>query len=660
MATGNLSQGKLEIRWDGTTWSDESCHLMDAVVVEEWEDAMSGGDKSPRTASFVLINPNGRFTPTNLASPISAHIKRGVRVRYTPALGSRSWQRFDGEIIAEPTLIMGSESQIKIVCGDKLAVAGQRILADAYRMDWERRSRAGEACEFWPFDDGRSRVAHPRQTVPTANPGGWASVIYPSESGGGRSIQVSDGDADGFSITKALALRQAAASGPIIGVTTSLSNVAELSFCVKPVECIKPGYQPRWVAGVYDNAGYEMLSIRLFDYAGMGGSLETRMAVYDNRQNLVTALSPIIGTYDDSSTPYQWWYVRMWKSATSPAKWSVEFTPSSGDAGWTNGSTAISSITIEVGTGASQRPKTVVLGGRIAGLQNVSGGRTTFLSTSQRAMITSTGPVVAGAQTDCTSIDVANVGFRTTAPGPGPALLNPGFIGSDVSQIRRTLQGAFADPVTVTGANPVTIWYEPSDGITAAELASRAARTSGSWLTTSRTDGNAITVSRPADAQPSMTLNAALDGAHGGQIDMEIQLKPGVVKAQWADGEARAWGSGTAEISIDTAAYTAKQAYDLATWILGQERAVILDFEIDLATASEDIWDAAMALKIGSSVTLGLTDDPNRPTMLTEQLGWASFTGLVSRIGERYDGDGGCRMEITLRTPPSPVSPVTA
>lgn len=87
---------KLEIQWDGVTWTDESIYYLTGTGNEKTADENGQGIAS--TADIEVDNTDERFTPDNTTSPIYGYIKPHVPVRISITMGGYSLRLFTGYI----------------------------------------------------------------------------------------------------------------------------------------------------------------------------------------------------------------------------------------------------------------------------------------------------------------------------------------------------------------------------------------------------------------------------------------------------------------------------------------------------------------------------------------------------------------------------------
>jgi len=88
--------GKIEMQWDGITWTDESDYLLTA----KGNIKMSGelGEGIASTADFELDNTTDRFLPENTDSPIYEYLLPRTKIRYSVKIGNYYFKLFTGYI----------------------------------------------------------------------------------------------------------------------------------------------------------------------------------------------------------------------------------------------------------------------------------------------------------------------------------------------------------------------------------------------------------------------------------------------------------------------------------------------------------------------------------------------------------------------------------
>jgi hypothetical protein len=86
---------KIEIQWDGVTWTDESAYFLSAQGNEQLSGTDGQGIAS--TLDVELDNTGDRFTPNNVDSPLYGYIKPRVPIRLETIIGT-SFRLFTGYI----------------------------------------------------------------------------------------------------------------------------------------------------------------------------------------------------------------------------------------------------------------------------------------------------------------------------------------------------------------------------------------------------------------------------------------------------------------------------------------------------------------------------------------------------------------------------------
>ena len=87
---------KLEIQWDGVTWTDETDYFLNAMGNEKlWKVS---GEGIAATLDIDLDNNTERFTPNNTSSPIYTYIKPRVNIRMSIVFIDCTYRMFTGYI----------------------------------------------------------------------------------------------------------------------------------------------------------------------------------------------------------------------------------------------------------------------------------------------------------------------------------------------------------------------------------------------------------------------------------------------------------------------------------------------------------------------------------------------------------------------------------
>lgn len=87
---------KLEVKWDGISWTDESTYLLSAKG--NWEMSGTLGEGLASQADFELENTTKRFLPENTSSPIQSYLRPRRQLRYSVIVGGTEYLLFTGYI----------------------------------------------------------------------------------------------------------------------------------------------------------------------------------------------------------------------------------------------------------------------------------------------------------------------------------------------------------------------------------------------------------------------------------------------------------------------------------------------------------------------------------------------------------------------------------
>ena len=90
-----LISAKIEIQWDGVSWTDESTYFLSAQGNEKLTGLDGRGIAS--TLDIEVDNTDERFTPDNTSSPLSGYIKPHVPIRVSVIIGIE-YKMFTGYI----------------------------------------------------------------------------------------------------------------------------------------------------------------------------------------------------------------------------------------------------------------------------------------------------------------------------------------------------------------------------------------------------------------------------------------------------------------------------------------------------------------------------------------------------------------------------------
>ena len=150
-------QNKLEIQWDGSSWTDESTYFMSARANEELGN--ESGEGVSATLDVELDNATNRFTPEHTESPIYAYLKPRVRIRMSVIMGGYAYRLFTGYVKnIHPNIKNGTCS---LECYDnQVSVSNKEtngVVYENYRSDELLEVLAtlsGMTSDEWELDEG--------------------------------------------------------------------------------------------------------------------------------------------------------------------------------------------------------------------------------------------------------------------------------------------------------------------------------------------------------------------------------------------------------------------------------------------------------------------------------------------------------------------------
>lgn len=139
---------KLEIRWDGSTWTDETAYLMDAQgdasIQQIWQLMGGTGVNPPNTAQFTLAWADGRYSPFNSDSDIYAYISAnqgyGLATRFSVGLwggSSYAYTTIFTGVIDSLQIASARDGKVTIRATDASAALSQNRISTALTVDTE-------------------------------------------------------------------------------------------------------------------------------------------------------------------------------------------------------------------------------------------------------------------------------------------------------------------------------------------------------------------------------------------------------------------------------------------------------------------------------------------------------------------------------------------
>ena len=601
MALGGASSWSLSVAWDGVTFVDESVYLdaLEGVVIKRGRGS-AADDVQPGTLEGVWrqdeVGALGRHITDNALSPLYPNVRDGKLCRFSIIRGASNTWRHRGRItLTAPKWPNGSAAGavVPFLSVGKLG----DLMAQELRGDFLERwvdTAETTSCDVWDYPD----VKVPSTFTNLGSAAGVGRVLQST----GRVGSAKVASADGIDTGNVLELVPSNAVGPVAQYTTGVAagSVQKLIVPFRTADRTAAGGASKYIAVGYDAAGSVLFSVRLVDNVG-----QTDLNLYDASGTFLSTLYFGFAPSGDGDADDQWFTLLFNGSGASTQVFllrTVDFTSLAGP-----------TVAVDI-----RNLRTLVAGGL-----------------SSRSLI--------GRNSACIACQVGPV-VITAGGGSHTSYLQQGDLTTwGTRLVDLNLYGNFPSATTGTRNDPVA--RESLVGENLFNYMAKLHRV-GSLVYESRsTDGTLLF--RDVDTQRlptvAVTLDAALD-LDSDDFDWRVGEQPSSVKARWYGGE-ETYTDGTrpfAQASVETPAASAAQArsigsYRALSW-LGRR---LERLRVDLASASNDLWAAMMALEIGDRirVTLGTGTTSADATPLVAQLGVRYVDLYVVQIEERYARD---------------------
>lgn len=168
--------GKLEVQWDGVSWTDESSRLIAASGVQSmipiWQSFGSAAVQAPWTATFEMRNASDRYSPFNSSSPIYSSVQtnhgHGIAIRFSMGLWNGSsfdYTRVFTGYIDDMTVISTARDRATFKCIDNVQPFLQQkhstSMATDQRVDqWLGTLATAAGVTSTDFDSGLFRIPY--------------------------------------------------------------------------------------------------------------------------------------------------------------------------------------------------------------------------------------------------------------------------------------------------------------------------------------------------------------------------------------------------------------------------------------------------------------------------------------------------------------------
>lgn len=172
LATRRVGIAKVEVKWDGAVWVDETANLINLTTTWQLASGAAGlampGDGVSRTAQILLHNTAQRYSPWNSSSPIYASIQAtkgfSAPVRISLGYGSDLLRRFTG-YMQRPAVATGRAPTATFNCvGPEQVINELRVDSILYQDNFpdvfieSLLTAAGLTSADWELDKGINRI----------------------------------------------------------------------------------------------------------------------------------------------------------------------------------------------------------------------------------------------------------------------------------------------------------------------------------------------------------------------------------------------------------------------------------------------------------------------------------------------------------------------
>lgn len=596
MAAGPADGWYLGINWSGVPFTDESANINAGVGVSITRGRGSeADDMQPGVLTVLMDNVDGRYSPDSPLSALYPNIKDGAATQFSVTRdGVTSWRHQGKLVVGAPDTPAGdpAASSVEFQSTDLLGSLSQQTLRSDYVEQWVNASETVDL-DLWDFPPaallGSLRGIG---SVP-----GVARMVYPlTRVGTAESITP-----DGILLESAISVTAQNFVGPVIECRSAVDPglVAVVSFSFRTAERTTLGGPSKWIAFARDNTDQVLWSLRLVDNGG-----QTDLNFYDGSgTNLSTVLAFAPGSGSTDPGDDQWYNVRLYSYGGGANTGYVLTRVADGE--------VIKNVATSIDTTYTNE---LILGGA---LPAAAPGKQTSCVT---------------AQFGCAVISATNYNFTE-------------FLSTVTT---RTAQERFSDfnlygnyAHTINGTDDRTVALRPSLGRTVFDCVAELARTVGAVVVADRVPSPALNIFM-ADATRLPTVALTVDGdldldATGGLPRRKGDV-PSIVTATYPGGQETYTSAYAAAMasdgSIDTCAADATQALSIAAARANSSRRLRYGpFQVDLSTASNDLWSAMMALEIGDRIRLVLGDAGD--TLVTQD-GWTYVDVYAVQWTEYY------------------------
>lgn len=571
-AQGGPTAWQLTVRWDGTTFVDESAYVLadDGHAVKVTRGGDTDGELQIGVLQCSLDNalpaglPTslGRFTPDNPLSALFPNVKDGAWTRFSVTRGASTSTRHRGRItVGTPRLPDGdfSSSQVKVESVDMLGTIASRDLDCDWTEQWRNASET-LAVDMFPLDE--------QSTIPSAfrNIGsgtGTARVVLAnSRVGSAKSASPEGVELDGAVEVKA----STSGIGPVIIGDTSVPSgtVNTVAVTFRTSDRTLPGGPDKYVAVGLDANAAQVWSLRLKDNAN-----QCDLNLYDETGAFAATLYFAFSAIGDDAGVDEWFTLLLQRSGGTSNAYLIR-----------NADDAVLFGAVVAAVDA-RTTDSVVLGGLVAA-KRLPGRQVQCVNATYGAFAMSDG-----------------INGFTTYLAPNKVV---------PAQTRFTDLNLYCDfASTQNGVRNRNVTRRSSSGRSGFDVLAELTRTTQALAVASRTtDGTLLWYDADLLRQPAVALTVDLDlDAGDGDLPWRKGASFSRCKASWPGGTVE-WIDATrprSDTTRETCAAGEQGARDVASSVVNSQRQLQLEsITIDLASADTDLWVAMMALEVGARI----------------------------------------------------------
>lgn len=620
MAFGGPTAWNFQVRWDGTSFVDESAYVKagtEVVITRGVGSDADVWDPQPGVLTCTLDNARvtngdtsqvGRFTADNPLSPLYPNVEEGASTRFTVTRGASTSDRHRGRAaLSAPDIPGGQVAQATVQLqsvGMLGTIARKRLFPDW--VEQMREVSVANTLDLYPM----SETASFPTTLANLGSGTGVANIVRALSGAGTATTETP---EGIDLESSVVLTASSGVGPVIVADTSVpaGNVNGIMFNFRTADRTAVAGPHKYLAVGLKADGSVLWSVRLTNNAN-----QCDINLYDAAGVIQATVYYDFSSVGEEEGDDQWLNLLMrWPLNTAMTRVS-------------DGSViSVSGAGVDI-----RQTDAVILGGLIGGKR------------------------IAGKQTSCVSARFSGL-LISSRDITSELYLVPNYPTDTTTRFGNL--NVYCDfGSTNFGTRNRAVVRTSVTGRTGLDVMSELTRTTGAVVVESRVNDSALFL-RLADLQEpeavtaTIDLDADTDGTAG--LPFRRGDTPSQQTVTFPSGavtyidETRERADGA---PIETCAPDATLALDVASRRVNSSRRLRLSsVRVDLATASNDLWSALMGMEIGARIRInvGAVGTP-----LVQLIGYTYVDYHVTGWEEHYAKDTAW-WELFLRPADDPV-----